>query len=142
MRSSKNKKKMKAATAAGAKAPWRKKALEKTATPPINNLPGLLPNVQNQGKEALAAPSFRDVLMSRRMLQPQQQQVLAPNYIPQGSIGMDQYNRIRDQNTQKQQETIDYKKLIEEEKSKSKAIEVEMTELKKNLKGISKKQLM
>ena len=50
MKSSKNKKKLK----------WRKKALEKTAAPPINNLPGLLPNVQNQDQ-----PSFRDVLMSR-----------------------------------------------------------------------------
>ena len=75
MKSKKHKKKLK----------WRKKALEKTEAPP---LPGLLPSVQqSQGQ-----PSFRDILMSRRMLQPQQQQLLAPNYIPQSSIGMDQYH--------------------------------------------------
>ena len=109
MKSKKHKKKLK----------WRKKDLEKTATP-LNNLQGLIHSVQSS---TAIQPSFRDILMSRRRLQPRQQQLLAPNYIPQSSIGMDQYNRIRDQNSQKQQETIDYKKLIEEEKSKSKTIE-------------------
>ena len=59
MNSKKHKKKLK----------LRKKALEKAATPPLNNLPGLLPSVaQNQGQ-----PSFREAINNRRLLQSQQQ---------------------------------------------------------------------
>jgi len=114
---------------------WRKQALGKNApkdSAPINILPGMIPTVQ----QSSASPqSFREILMNRRQniaggMQPSP----FPNYISQHSIGMDQYNRIRDSNAVKQQEIIDYKKLSEEEKARAQQMTNEMKELKKESK--------
>ena len=118
---------------------WRKQAIGKIppkVSAPINELPGMIPTVQNSiaaGSSTSKPQSFREMLMSRRQMA-QQQPNPFPNYISQHSIGMDQYNRLKDSNAVKQQELIDYKKLSEEEKARTQQMTAEMKDLKKQAK--------